>query len=244
MTSQKIHFISYGNERFTNSKKRIHKEASETGWFDSVTIYGEEDLDESFTSQFSNVLRQGRGGGYWIWKLNIIMDRLSKIEDDDILIYADAGCTINKHGETRFHEYIHMLNDNDCGVISFQINQHLEKIWTTRQIFEYFNIKIDSDIPNSGQIINTVLIMKKNPCLLTQIDVWYKTLCDDPLLITDHYNGMDQLSCFKDNRHEQSIFSVIRKQYNPILLEDETYMIPFHSGESLKYPFWATRIRG
>ena len=41
----------------------------------------------------------------------------------------------------------------------------------------------------------------------------------------------------------QSIFSIIRKMNNPILLTDETYFNPFGTPVSLKYPFWATRKR-
>ena len=41
----KIHFITYGNDRFKNSKKRLYNEANATGWFDTITSYGPEDLD-------------------------------------------------------------------------------------------------------------------------------------------------------------------------------------------------------
>ena len=39
----------------------------------------------------------------------------------------------------------------------------------------------------------------------------------DHNLVTDFYNKNGQLGCFKDNRHEQSIFSIIRKKNNPIV---------------------------
>lgn len=239
---QKIHFISYGNDQFKNSKDRIYKEAMLTEWFDSITIYGPEHLDKQFIQRFRDVLIRPRGGGYWIWKLCIIMGQLDKIKDGDILIYIDSGCTINKHGEKRFYEYLDMLNQSDCGVISFQMD-NIESVWTTKQIFDYFNITTDSYIANSGQLINGVLIMKKNENLLQQIGVWYETLCDDPELMTDHYNKDNQIASFREGRHEQSVFSVIRKQYSPILLKDETYVIPFYGEESLKYPFWATRLK-
>ena len=44
-----------------------------------------------------------------------------------------------------------------------------------------------------------------------------------------------------DNRHDQSIISIIRKMHNPILLTDETWFHPFGNKESLKFPFWAMR---
>tara|TARA_Y100000385_G_scaffold256105_1_gene282238 strand:+ start:26 stop:250 length:225 start_codon:yes stop_codon:yes gene_type:complete len=71
-----------------------------------------------------------------------------------------------------------------------------------------------------------------------------KTLHANPLLFTDCYNK-NQKYPFKDHRHDQSIFSVIRKMSNTILLKDETWFGGrtggFGTGKSKKYPFWATR---
>ena len=43
-----------------------------------------------------------RGGGYWIWKLDIIKQAFSKIKENDIIVYLDSGCTLNKSGKKRF----------------------------------------------------------------------------------------------------------------------------------------------
>jgi hypothetical protein len=50
---------------------------------------------------------------------------------------------------------------------------------------------------------------------------------------------------FKENRHEQSLFSLLRKIHGSVIIDgDESWMQPFGKGESLKYPFWASRIKG
>jgi hypothetical protein len=86
-----------------------------------------------------------------------------KMEDGDILIYLDAGCYINPYGFKRFNEYIEMLKNSEEACISFQMPQHIEKKWTTKEIFEYLNIHSDSrDITETGQIIATVRMFKKN----------------------------------------------------------------------------------
>ena len=38
---------------------------------------------------------------------------------------------------------------------------HIEKIWTIKEIFDYFNIDINSNISNTGQYVGGILIMKK-----------------------------------------------------------------------------------
>ena len=237
-----IHLITYGDNKYINSKKRLYKQAGDTGWFDTITLYGPDDLDKAYKEKFANILNKPRGGGYWIWKSYIIKKKLQEINDGDILIYLDAGCSINKHGEKRFHEYIKLLNSSDSGCLSFYMEADTERTLTVNEIFEYFGIGKDDSLRTSFQLVGGIRIMKKNNNLIKMINLEEKTCYDNPLLFTDHYNK-NQESYFKDNRHEQSIFSIIRKMNNPLLLPDETYKIPFGEGNSLKYPFWATRKR-
>ena len=68
-----------------------------------------------------------------------------------------------------------------------------------------------------------------------------ETLHKEPLLFTDDYNN-NQDYYFIDNRHDQSIFSVIRKIYKTILIKDETWWYSFGGNETIRIPFWATRI--
>ena len=60
----KIHFISYGNHIFNNSKKRLGDKAVNSGWFHTITIYGPENLSKEFKNEFDNILQKPRGAGY------------------------------------------------------------------------------------------------------------------------------------------------------------------------------------
>lgn len=245
-----IHFITYGDSGFAETKKRLLNQATSVGWFDTTTAYGTEDLDDDFKEKNKHILERPRGGGYWIWKPYIIHKHLEKIKDGDILIYADAGCYINQGGFKRFKEYIEMLNDDSSdsgstGCISFQMPHHAEDKWTTKEIFEYFNIHGgSSDIRESGQFIATVRMFKKNANSMNIVSAWLNALYQNPLLFTDHYNGSNQSVRFIDNRHDQSVLSVICKLYKTTVLEDETYFEEgFGSEKSLRYPFWKTTLR-
>ena len=251
LNKHNIHFITYGDSNFEKSKKRILNEAKDFNEFKTIKGYGPEDLPEDFKEKYKDILSMSRGGGYWIWRPIIIEDAINNINDNEYLVYLDAGCTINKQGKRRFFEYIDKLenSENHYGILSFQMSGNIsdyqkEKWWTTSNIFEYFNIKSDSDIGESGQYLGGVLIMKKNKHLLEYLDKFKKCILENPLLCTDNYNDDNQHDGFKDNRHEQSMTSILRKIHGSEVIDgDETWIIPFGQGESMKYPFWATRLK-
>jgi hypothetical protein len=246
-SKQKIHFITYGNNQYSKVKDFLAKQAQETRWFDSVVAFNENMLTTEFKTKFADILNQKRGGGYWIWKYDIITQMLNKINDGDILVYADGGCYINPKGKGRFLEYIDMLNNdkNQYGIISFNTGC-CEKQFTTKQIFEHFKIPEDSELRSSGQLNATCSIIKKTPHLLMLLQKYREVLDQNPLLFTDHYNTNGQDDCFKDNRHDQSVFSIIRKKYGCIILRESAEVWwagnNFSCEEAQTRPFWATRL--
>jgi hypothetical protein len=246
-----IHFITYGNHRFRESKNRLLKEALDFGAFKTITGYGPEFMSREFIEKFKNILSLPRGGGYWIWRPILLLQKLNEINDGEYLVYLDAGCKLNPYGKKRFYEYIDMFKNSDYGIISFPMtgklgpgNLERENVWTNTEIFKYFNVPINGEFGNSGQYLGGILVMKKNQHLLKIINLLIKALYDDPLMYTDHYTQNQHLQ-FKENRHEQSLFSLLRKIHGSIVLDgDESFMVPFGGQESMKYPFWASRIRG
>ena len=238
LNHKKTHFITYGDEGFTNSKIRIINEAKNSGFFETYHPYGPEDLTVNFRNNFQDILKEKRGGGYWIWKIDVILNKLDQLKDGEFLIYMDCGCSIKKYGVKRLNEYLNLLNNSKYGIISFQLTNELEKVWTTKEIFDYFKIDKDNEIYNSNQYMSTILIMQKKKHLMDILKIYSQVLVDNRMLFTDKYNNKQE-EYFKDNRHDQSIFSIIRKLYGSIVILDETY-----KNQRYKVPFIATRIRG
>ena len=240
----KLHFITYGDGVFEKNKKKLLDSAVNSNWFTNCEAFGPETLDENFKSKYKNVLSAPRIAGYGIWRPYIIKRQLTKMEEGDILLYLDAGSTLNIQGKKRFEEYLDMLKNNESGIISFQM-PHIEKKYTTQEIFDYFQVDNNSDIANSGQITSCIIMLIKNKNTVNLIDIFYNTICDNALLFTDNYNKK-QKDYFVDNRHEQSVFSVLRKLNNPILIDDESWFENptggFGKPKSKNYPFWTTRL--
>ena len=237
----KLHLISYGDKNYLKAKERLYKEAVNTNWFYSIKCYGFEDLSISFRNEFKSILEMKRGGGYWIWKFDLIINKLEEINDGEFLIYIDSGCTVNAKGNKRLEEYIEMIKKSKNKIISFQMD-HKEKVWTTKQVFSSFGIPENHPIETSGQFIGGILIMQNCDAVKNIFKNCLDKIRKNHLIITDYYNRI-QRPFFKDHRHDQSILSVARKIYGSIVIPDETWSRDFNSENMKKIPFLATRKR-
>ncbi len=239
-----IYFVSFGgpSPNYHSAVQRICMEANQfhifTRVFGYTDIYLKNDVD--FWNQHGNfVSTNPRGYGYWLWKSYLCKKLLENINEGDIIVYADAGCTMNLQGKSRLLEYIEMCKTHDSGIVSFQLT-HSEKSWTKGDISHYLDAS-HSDM-SSGQLVGGIFLIRKCKSVSELINKWYETGCnyklidDTPSIIPNHPE-------FKENRHDQSIWSILRKQHGSLILPDETYFINW-SKDGKYYPFWATRKRG
>ena len=249
--TRKIHFITYANEVFEEAKRRLVLEAHEFGIFTTINGYGPNDLSLEFQTKYKEILDMKRGGGYWIWKQEIIRQAVNRMRDGEYLIYLDAGCKLNLYGRNRLTEYIDLLDNSPYGILSFQMSGNdgfgslqCEKAWTTKEIFQAVGVDIVGEHANSGQYLGGVLIMKKNEHLMNYLNEYDRIISANPRLCTDLYNTNGQCAEFKENRHDQSISSLLRKKMGSVVINgDESWTPPFGSGKSLNYPFWAMRLK-
>lgn len=238
LKNKNINFLTFSDFNYKISAKRLINQAKKFGLFKNIYSCNKDDLDQSFKKKFYETLKQKRGAGYWIWKPYIINKYLKNLNHGDYLIYMDAGCSINKRGLERFKEYIKLLDKSGKGIISFSLD-HNENQYTNKKTFRYFGL--DENKFQSNQLMATLLIMKKNQLLEKQIDEWLEVLNNNVDLFTDKLTH-NEIKEFKLHRHDQSIFSLIRKKYDPLILPDETYFEDFNSVDAKKFPFLSTRI--
>ena len=203
----KKYFITYGDEKFTKAKERILFEASNVSWFDSVQSYGPRDISQSLKD--TGLMDIPRGGGLWAWKPDIILSVLENIDDGDILVYADSGCTIQPCKEWKRIDQ--KLENHD--IIAQRIYQSTEK-WTRKEIIQMFDTNPDG-WEKCLQFCATVIILKKTEFSLSLIKEWRDYVISNPEHIKDvtpeerHY----QHRFFYENRHDQSIYSALIYKY-------------------------------
>lgn len=235
----KIHLISYGDAEYASQRDFFKETALASHFFDQVTVFTPEDIDPAFSTYFEDTLSYRKGGGFWIWKPYFVQKALESMEENDILIYCDAGCMINNKGEKRFKEYIELLNQSKTGCLSFEL-PHKEIEYTKQEVFDYF--KTSEAVIRSNQLVAGVLLLRKCTHTTLLVNKWYSALCENPLLFTDDKDKNAQHSEFIDHRHDQSIFSVLRKTYQSEIIPDETYFLDFVR-DGQPYPIWAARLK-
>ncbi|PWG80208.1 hypothetical protein [Pararcticibacter amylolyticus] len=236
----KTYFMTYGDELYRNQIQRLTEMASLSGFFHEVRAFGPDDLEPEFRWEFNHILNYHRGGGYWIWKPYLVKRMLNTIHEGDVLVYCDAGCEINQDAKKRFREYIEMICASPTGSLAFRL-PHREVEYTKQEVFSYFSSP--AEVIESEQLMATVFFLRKCGHTSFLAETWFHVLEDKDSLFTDELNEKLQDRRFIAHRHDQSVFSLIRKQYGSEIIPDETFFNDF-SREGSPYPIWATRKRG
>jgi hypothetical protein len=226
-----IVFLTYGDDKYKNSKKRIEQEAKSFN-FDKTYIYGPDNLDKDFVNKNKHILQCSKGAGYWIWKPFICLKVLKTMKNNDILLYCDAGCSLNNKAMHRFKEYINLVKQSPTGILAFQMLHLKEKVWTKGIVFNILNAW---NLADTGQVVGGIFFIKKCNTAIKLLQKWLKLVCikqyvDDSPSIKNHVE-------FNSHRHDQSIFSILMKQNGSLMLKDETY--PAYRKD---FPIWASRI--
>lgn len=256
-------FLTFADSRLKRSLIRIKQEARDMGCYSYIIAATENELTPEFRTHFKDKLKSSvRGFGYWCWKPQIIKQTLDAMNEGDILHYCDVGCHLNLGGKRRLQEYFEMTAKNTLGILAFQAKiptypfeydgRNLldlrDGLWTKGDLLDYFNVRDNLQITETQSIGSGIFFIKKNTATMKIIDQWleiYKhhfSFVDDTESISPNLNG------FIENRHDQSIFSILCKLNKVETLSAYEYWYPTSYsltnpdwGALKNYPIWAMR---
>lgn len=237
----RLHFCTFADSRMKACLDRIRQEAEEMRVFDAIHCLNENNLDRTFTARNRHLLKpEVRGFGYWIWKPQAVLQVLNVMADGDVLLYADAGCHLNKKGEKMLRYYIDYVLFTPPHLLVFSPQSPKEREYTKGDVLDYFQVRNNPAFTETGQIQATAFFIRKqeNTCRLVQ--EWLHIMQEHNELIDDTPSRSPNLPDFKEHRHDQSIFSLLIKRQHALVLP----MTQIWSRTWLfmnRYPIWAVR---
>jgi len=231
-------FLTFGagSKGWKDASSRISREADKLMLFDSIFNLDELWLKESDPKIFDLVykfLGKGfnKGFGYYLWKTSILNWAESNFPEKTFL-YVDAGSHIQS-GTMQFTLKKLLSENNDLG-LAWQLPNHPEVKWTKNEVIQrigYSETALASNQVQSGFIYlpkldNRSKFIGQFRELAIEKDGFYFS---DELLDS-------QNSQFIAHRHDQSVFSLLWKNYGFGLEKDKTF--PENLG---KFPIIAAR---
>lgn len=195
------YFITYGDASFSEYRKQIVREVESTKLFDKIIAYSHKDLDKDILN--SAAFNFNKGGGYWSWKPYVIHKTLEKMSENDILVYCDAGCTINK--SKKWNKLFEYIESND---IVGSLIQGTNIRWCRNNVLEYFKSN-GKYWPFFNQVSASHLFVKKNLKTSLFINKWKNLSINRPDLLLDvsKVEIKNESRFFKENRYDQSILN-------------------------------------
>lgn len=238
-------FLTFGNDRYYNSLNRIKDQSLSFNIFDEIFIFNDIKLKDEYPEFWEKhknfIINNQRGYGYWIWKSYLTLKILEKMNENDILVYADAGCFLNNNGIDRLNEYFEIVKNSNYSILSFEL-PFIEKNYTKMDLFEYLGLN-NNEMLNSNQLVGGIYILKKCDKTIFLFNELYNIISNNYNLIDDSNSILNNDISFVEHRHDQSVFSLLRKKYGTEILYDETYFPEDCSKEYIdKYPIYAKRL--
>ena len=239
----KLTFLTFGGPTVNYHKTvdRICDEAKQMNLFTDVIGLKDDYLKNNaeFWEQHNNFMENNPFGyGYWLWKPYVVKKQLELMNDNEILCYIDAGCVLNNNPTAinRFKQYINIVKNNEYGLVSFELPGK-EYEWTKMDTIQHLNA---GNIMTTKQLVGGIFFIRKTARNVNMVNKWYDTCCNYNLINNNPSISQNHPS-FNEHRHDQSIWSIIRKQEGSVILKDETFFK--NPNDEIHYPILAKRKR-
>ena len=228
----KLFYINYSDINYRKHQNDLIDLVNDGSIFDGSEPYTREWLEGTdFYKENKSLLDRDRLAGYALWKPYIILDKLNKIDDGDVVVYMDCGdiplqgtreCLLDHMNQ--YDQYF-MAGNHTC----------VNKWWTKRDCFHYMGCD-EEKYWNAIQLEDGFLAFKKTEFNLKFVSEWLEW-CKDERCVSDIPNqcGMSNYEGFKDHRHDQSIITLLQIKYNLPPVMGHTKMRLYTKGNVLHH---------
>ena len=237
----KVYLLTFATASFRQSVGLLRLSARRYG-VDEVFAYSPADIaNTEFGRKNAALLSAPRGAGFWAWKSYLLLERLHTLAEDDVLIYCDAGIEII--GDLTPLIEISRSQGQPVVVSDFM---RLNREWTKRDCFLTMGVD-EPRFYDAPQVVGGFNLHRRTPETLQILEEWMKYAVDD------HCNtdapsrmGQPELEGFKENRHDQSILSLLVAKYEvPIYRDPTRYATHWegYAGDVTQDPQWRSNAK-
>ena len=224
---KKIILFAFASKDLIRSAERLLSQASNSNFYDEINIITSNKIDETLKYKIKKLsVGKKRGFGYWIWKPYLIKKIFDKIDYGDIINYVDVGCHIIKKNSFRFNQYLDFIKQDENWILPFQYHKNLnhnienisfpdrdERKYTKGDLLEYFDFYNSTEVTHSPQFWAGCFFIKKTDTSINFLDEWLSIFDKNFKLIDDSPSIKKNLVGFEENRHDQSVYSLLCKKY-------------------------------
>lgn len=239
--NRRVVLVSFADSNYVSSLERIKVETGNFA-FTKRYFYTEKDFPKELKENL-HYKKHRRGYGYWRWKSYLVKQVFNTLDENDIIVWSDAGNFWNVKGINRFREYLNLADSTDSGIVAFQ-QPFLEKDYAKGDLLRFLNAYDDMDIVMSLQLWGGCFIIRKTPVSIAFVNEWESIHLQHYDLITDKKSVAGNLIGFVEHRHDQSSFSVLVKKYTHATIPyNEVYDI-YHKWDDMEFfPIQGKRLR-
>lgn len=153
-----------------------------------------------------------RGFGYWQWKPFVVCDVIGRAREGDTVFYLDGRCGGPQGGSIGWlDKFISGDLDGDKPDAVAWKMRYVERAWCTGDLMNKFGIDFDSDDGRSGQFSAGFFALRVNGRTVDLVRRWKEFSLKFPELCRDEQSKIPNHGEFIENRHDQSVFSLLIK---------------------------------
>lgn len=204
----KICVCFYTNQKFRSREFFLNDYYSKKS-FDVFPFRSEDIKQSDFYEKNKEVMDCETGDGYWLWKPKIILDCMLKLNDNDVVVYTDAGDLV----DITYNDILEFSKTNDYYFTNWGGSRWPQKICTKRDCF----LLMDCDYPKyheASQMEAGFLIFKKTAKNIELLNE-YLHYCSIKDIVSNEPNKFGtNFENWQFHRNDQSILTNLLVKHN------------------------------